>query len=864
MTVPKATLAKNQIASTAMSESEACHPGPAVEDTLMAGNGGSGLVAMIGVVVATAATIFALVSGRSSDPLLLTLLASFATLGIFFLFGLAAGHIRVGDRATEDDFVRAVADSLDDGVLIADRKGSVLYANRQFSRVVGAGAKSSLLTLEGAFGGTAEASEAIFRLMRAAERGEARHEQFSMKDDAGRTRFMRAAIRPFEVAGRTRELGGLVLWYLSDITNERQKQQSALELLQATLAHYDTAPVGLLATSEDGAVTHMNATFARWIGLTPRQAVDRGVTLGELLSADGAQLLAGLARQSAEDSRGIDLDLTRDDGRILPVRLFCKPTGIVEGGQGLIVVALNREEEEAVAPDDGLAEVRFARFFQSAPFGIATLGADGRIVSANAAFARMILDGKSGVSEPAVDVLVRAPEAETRAAVEAGLQQVLSGRGKVAPIDITVGQQKQYARRVYMSPLAQSRRAREVAVLYIIDSSEQKALEAKLAQSQKMEAVGKLAGGIAHDFNNVLTVIIGYSDLLLQKHRPTDGAYLEIMNIKSSANRAASLVGKLLAFSRQQTLKTEVLQLGDVLTDLAPLLKRSIGEQIELKVPTPRDLWHVKADKTQFEQVIINLVVNARDAMLDQGGGTLTMRTRNVTERESQRLGHHGMTVGEYVLIEVEDTGSGMSPEVMSKIFEPFFTTKGIGKGTGLGLATVYGIIKQTGGFIFPESTLGKGTTFRVYLPRAHVESEEEMPAPKAAKKERTGDLTGHGRVLLVEDEDMVRGFAVRALKSRGYEVLEASTGVEALQVMEENKGRVDIVVSDVVMPEMDGPTLLKELRKKNPDLKIIFVSGYPNEAFKASLDENERFAFLPKPFSLPQLAAKVKEELGR
>ncbi len=222
------------------------------------------------------------------------------------------------------------------------------------------------------------------------------------------------------------------------------------------------------------------------------------------------------------------------------------------------------------------------------------------------------------------------------------------------------------------------------------------------------------------------------------------------------------------------------------------------------------------------------------------------------------------MPVGEYVLIEVEDTGSGMTPEVMAKIFEPFFTTKGVGKGTGLGLATVYGIVKQSGGFIYPESQLGRGTTFRVFLPRHVPENEDEIVAQKAAKKERPQDLTGSGRVLLVEDEDVVRSFAVRALKRQGYEVLEASTGVEALEVMEKHTThKIDIVVSDVVMPEMDGPTLLKELRKKNPNLKIIFVSGYPHEAFETSLDKDEQFAFLPKPFSLPQLAAKVKEQLA-
>ncbi len=336
------------------------------------------------------------------------------------------------------------------------------------------------------------------------------------------------------------------------------------------------------------------------------------------------------------------------------------------------------------------------------------------------------------------------------------------------------------------------------------------------------------------------------------------------MNIRQSAVRAAGLVRNLLAFSRRQTLQAEPLQLAEVLTDMAPLLKRSIGEKVELRMPPARDLWQVKFDKTQFDQVVINLAFNARDAMPD--GGMLTVRTRNLQERESQKLDNEGMPVGEYVLVEVEDTGSGMSPEVMVKIFEPFFTTKGVGKGTGLGLSTVYGIVKQSGGFIYVDSQLGKGTTFRVYLPRFMPEPEAEGAVPEKKKKEKEGaaDLTGSGRVLLVEDEDMVRSFAVRALKRQGYEVLEATTGVEALEIMAQNEGRIDIVVSDVVMPEMDGPTMLKELRKTNPDLKIIFVSGYPHEAFETSLDKDETFAFLPKPFSLPQLAAKVKEQLGR
>jgi two-component system cell cycle sensor histidine kinase/response regulator CckA len=417
-----------------------------------------------------------------------------------------------------------------------------------------------------------------------------------------------------------------------------------------------------------------------------------------------------------------------------------------------------------------------------------------------------------------------------------------------------------------MSPLA-AVSGGAAAALYVIDATEQKKLENRVAQAQKMEAVGNLAGGIAHDFNNVLTAIIGFSDLLLQTHRPSDPAYKDIKNIQTAANRAAGLVANLLGFSRKQTQQVSVVDLGELMTNSKALLKTSIDERVELKIQSERDLWYVRADSNQLFNIVLNLVRNARDAM--PTGGKITIHTRNVTERESQKMSTvAGFTAGEYVLLEVADTGTGMSPEVMAKIFEPFFTTKGVGKGTGLGLASVYGIVKQSGGFIQPESEIGKGTTFKIFLPRYVVEDDDvETVMPQtiaAAKKElKATDLTGTGRVLLVEDEVDVRQFAVRALKRQGYQVLEAADGLEALEVMGANEGNIDIVVSDVVMPEMDGPTLFKELRQRNPAMKVIFVSGYPNEAFRESMGSDD-FAFLPKPFSLPQLAAKVKEELAR
>jgi two-component system cell cycle sensor histidine kinase/response regulator CckA len=319
------------------------------------------------------------------------------------------------------------------------------------------------------------------------------------------------------------------------------------------------------------------------------------------------------------------------------------------------------------------------------------------------------------------------------------------------------------------------------------------------------------------------------------------------------------LVRQLLAFSRQQTLRPQVLQLGDVLSELSILLGRLLGENIELKLDQASDVWPVKADLHQFEQVVINLAVNARDAMSD--GGKLVIRTANIDETESSELGAM-LPPGEYVLIEVSDTGTGMTPEVKQKIFEPFFSTKEVGRGTGLGLSTVYGIVKQTGGYIFAESEQGNGTTMRVYLPRYVETVAETEPIAVERRPEKPKDLTGRGTVLLVEDEDAVRSFASRALGQRGYNVLSATTGAEALEVFAKHQGDVDLVVSDVVMPEMDGPTLFEKLRRERPDLKVIFISGYAEDAFRQHLAENEDFMFLQKPFDLKELAAAVKSAL--
>ena len=372
-----------------------------------------------------------------------------------------------------------------------------------------------------------------------------------------------------------------------------------------------------------------------------------------------------------------------------------------------------------------------------------------------------------------------------------------------------------------------------------------------------MQAVGQLAGGIAHDFNNLLTAIIGFCDLLLLRHKAGDPSFSDIMQIKQNSNRAANLVRQLLAFSRQQTLRPRVQDMGDILTELSHLMRRLIGANIELDVVHGNNLGLVKVDVGQMEQVLINLAVNARDAM--EEGGQLTIETANFENKKPVERGGDMMPAGHWVVVSVTDTGCGIPDEIRNRIFEPFFTTKEVGAGTGLGLATVYGIIRQTGGFLDVKSKVGEGTTFTIYLP-ALEEGEAAEEEKEVNIEDDTRDLTGTARILLVEDEDAVRTFSARALSNKGYEVLDADSGESALAVAEKESGTLDLLITDVIMPNMDGPTLAGKMREQNDKLKIIYISGYTEEKLKDHMGEN--IWFLPKPFTLKQLAAKVKEAL--
>jgi two-component system cell cycle sensor histidine kinase/response regulator CckA len=401
--------------------------------------------------------------------------------------------------------------------------------------------------------------------------------------------------------------------------------------------------------------------------------------------------------------------------------------------------------------------------------------------------------------------------------------------------------------------------AHMIAVLK--DVTDFKSLEMQFVQSQKMQAVGQLAGGVAHDFNNLLTAISGHCDLLLLRRDQGDPDYGDLMQIHQNANRAAGLVGQLLAFSRKQTLRPEPLDLRDTLADLTHLLNRLVGERIRLTLTHDPGLKPIRADRRQLEQVLMNLVVNARDAM--PGGGVIRIATR--TERLATPLRRDRALVppGEWVTVQVIDEGSGIAPEVLTKIFEPFYTTKRTGEGTGLGLSTAYGIVKQTGGFIFADSTPGEGTIFTLYFPaQCPTQDRPAVPEQAVQRPDRADDEVADGVVLLVEDEAPVRAFASRALRLRGYTVLEADSGEAALDMLAGPGLAVDVFVTDVVMPGKDGPTWVREALSERPDTRVVFVSGYSEDAVAENHSQIPNSLFLAKPFSLTQLTDVVARQM--
>jgi two-component system, cell cycle sensor histidine kinase and response regulator CckA len=821
--------------------------------------GSAWLVMLLAIVLVGSLIASFFISDEGRAHFFLWFLAAFAALGLLGLFLMAIGSLQISGRGARNDLTKLIADGANEAILVTDTEGKVRYANQQYVSLAGGTQDGEpVRPVERLFTGASDVSEAVYRLAQAARERRSAMEEIRMApalDGHSSVAWYRIRVRQIVRSGRHE-----TVWTINDVTVDRKGEEGAVQELQNAVNFLDHAPAGFFSSDASGKLVYMNATLSGWLDYDIAQHLGGGMTLEQIATTGAALLNSAVGTAGQVKTEVLDIDLRKRGGQALPVRLFHRVSYGHDGQPGPSrTIVLNRSQGEDTS-EGRAAEVRFARFFHNTPMAIATVSADGRISQTNASFARMFGDSlkkNDGVASVAASVL----EKDRPAMIEA-LNAVSEGQTDLAPIDVTLIDGQRSAR-AFVTPVADKQTGDEVAIVYLLETTEQRALQEQFTQAQKMQAVGQLAGGVAHDFNNVLTAIIGYSDLLLASHRPTDPSFQDIMQIKQNANRAASLVRQLLAFSRRQTLRPQVIQLNDSVSDVQMLLKRLLGEKVELDANYGRDLWPIKADVNQFEQVVVNLAVNARDAM--PSGGKLSLRTSNVTDTQSQAYNYKGLVAADYVLFEVSDTGTGMSAEVMEKIFEPFFTTKDVGKGTGLGLSMVFGIIKQSGGYIFCDSVIGKGTTFRIFLPR-HVPTAAELQATVVDETKTVArDLTGQGTILLVEDEEAVRAFGARALRSRGYTVLEAGSGVEALEQVEEHGDEIVMVVSDVVMPEMDGPTLFIELKKLGRNYQFVFASGYAEEAFKKNLPEaeQENFMFLPKPYSLKQLIEAVKQVQG-
>jgi two-component system cell cycle sensor histidine kinase/response regulator CckA len=817
------------------------------------GSGNQTLALAFFALLAGIGTAFSFLANQGGVTAVILVLALFAIAGICSSFAFAVGLLQFSGQASKNDVTKLICDGNIEALIVTDARGKIIYSNEAYRTLAGAHRLTEVRVVERLFSGSPEISESIYRLAQAVRNGKASVEEVRLSppliNNTGEAGWYKIKVVPLVLG-----IGRACLWSVEDVTYERERQESVFQELRHAIDFLDHAPAGFFSCCRNGDVSYMNATLASWLGYDPAAAGSGGLRLADFVASGGGFIASITGSADEIRTETFDLDLKHRNGQNLPVRVLHSVAFSQDSLPGLSrTLVLDRASSEEPAEDLRAAEGRFARVFNATPMAIAILDKSGRITRSNAAFARLMPETVKQPGESAHSIFAGILDRD-HATLETAIAAAFQSTPDIPPVDVGLAGEGERSARLFVS--AAEELDENGAAIYALDTTEQRALQSNFAQSQKMQAIGQLAGGVAHDFNNVLTAIIGYSDLLLANHRPTDPSFQDINQIKQNANRAASLVRQLLAFSRRQTLRPQILQLGDVLSDLQMLMRRLVGEKIDLELRHGRDLWLVEADVNQFEHVLVNLIVNARDAMPD--GGKIILRTRNIGAAECSGFNETSLVPADYVAIEVEDFGHGIPADVKDKIFEPFFTTKEVGKGTGLGLAMVYGIVKQTGGYVFCSSIVGKGTVFTILLPRyvpheIHaLVSTEQAAAPSA-------DLTGHGTILLVEDEEAVRAFGARALASRGYTVLQAASGIEALQIVEQNGGKIDLVVSDVVMPEMDGPTMFGELRRRGVKAKVIFVSGYAEDAFAKNLPDGEDFGFLPKPFSLKQLIEAVK-----
>lgn len=775
---------------------------------------------------------------------------------------------RVGARHGEDSIgglMRLAAEGAPEPVLLTGPDGAGLFANHAFRQCLDladnapAGFDSLLTRLHD----RPRWEKTVTDLYSRAAGGEAIEAEIPIAAAVG-ARWLRLSATP--VAGAS----GHVAWQAEDVTEQR-RGDAADRRTRNTLSDYvKNLPVGFFSSDSAGRFLYANRALARWLGSTPEALCRDGVRFADFVVAEGSRDGPAVGDLFSAHRGGGDGDIVLRGHKGVPFRAHLVQSelagsdGAISHTRSLVMRDLTRIEGDPGAPSP-LQRLRW--LFDQAPVGVVMVDLQGNVSDCNRAFLKLIgLHRDAVVDHPLTDRV----SLEDRGAVAAQLSKVVMGTMRAARLEARMpGVGGDVVASLYASHTEDVEGEVAGLVVHFIDTTEQKHLEAQFAQSQKMQAVGQLAGGVAHDFNNLLTAMIGFSDLLLERHGPEDPSFADIMQIKQNANRATNLVRQLLAFSRKQTLKPVFVDITGALSDMSSLLRRLMGENLKLVMEHGEELGYVRVDPGQMDQVIINLAVNSRDAM--PGGGTLTLRTSRLRFDETVERGAELIPAGDYVMVEVADTGVGIRKENMGMIFEPFFSTKEAGAGTGLGLSTVYGIIKQTEGYIVVDSTPGEGTTFRIYLPRYEPSGAESVADSIGAGEAKIGisgwdgdaDLSGAGTVLLVEDEDAVRLFGARALRNKGYRVLEAANGELALDVINAGNRHIDLIISDVVMPGMDGQAFVKLVRQELPRVRVILMSGYAEDVVSDDIWNDPTIHFLPKPFTLHGLATKVKDVMA-
>ncbi|MAW81546.1 MAG: hypothetical protein CMI63_15015 [Parvularcula sp.] len=822
-----------------------------------------------GVFTAIAAIIYVVISARDSGGAGIVLAGGLALLIAVFLTGaamkmfspvLVAGVMlrrATGKKPAEAvelagaeilgalGLAERVLDADQDARLVARRDGVVTYANRayfQLAKAAGVMGPASLPPrIDRLFAQQGAEATKVFRLCRAAKSAEAAEEiiyQTMGLAGGGERRRFEVSVRPIRGAEDH------VAWRLRELPVEEKEQDSLA-------AAYADFPRPVFALEKSGQIAWANAAARDKLGAQrgQLQAID-DIVLGET-----GDLVSGLWRIDREP---ITAQVRRRNADPAEATFSAFRRGGIGEGFACVEMAIDESVDE-------VEDVALSGDMSESPFGVAIIegeiNRDGRIVEANKAFAEAF--GAQKKNSPLVKSVAQATLEE----LAEEIRRKTRAGGSPKPIEATVGTgaaARTYA--LFARPVRRKRGSYGVrrTLLYSVDVTDRKMMEEEYAQDQKLRGIGELASKVAHDFNNYLQVVIGHCDRLMLKHPAGDPAYADLVQIRENAQRAANTTKQLLAFSRKQTLKKEVLSITEILRDFSRFLTRSIGEKVKLELVNGRALPYVKVDRYQLETAVMNLAVNARDAM-GAAGGTLTIRTQNISAEEAKARNIAGLLDQDYVLIEVADTGPGVAQEIADKIFDPFFTTKETGKGTGLGLSTVYGIIRQLDGVIALKSAEGKGATFEIYLP-AYEAPDQKVDAPKEdaspSRAAEPKDLTGAGRVLIVEDEDPVRNFVVATLTDCGYEVSEAADAEEALELLEEDMD-YDLVISDVMMPDMDGPSMVKQARETlGLQSKIIFMSAYAEAAVREQLDLIEEAGYIQKPFTLQGIAATVKDTL--